>query len=199
MSNDNVIRYHNAVEESANGHRLVPLCDDLLDRRVIFFTNEVDAASSNELLLQLMYLEKKDNTQEITICFNSPGGLVRSGLAVYDYMKLMKSPLRTVCVGTAASMAALLFLAGDKREMLEHTKLMIHDPSISGTIQSKKPHELAKLAEDLQKDKEITDKIIADATGKTVEEISEITKNDTYFTAQEALDFGLATSLVTEL
>ena len=129
-----------------------------------------------------------------------PGGEVVSGLAVYDYIELMKAPVRTVCIGTAASMGAILFLAGDKREMLPHTRLMIHDPAYSGgDMAGKKPHELQQYVDKLKQSQKIIAEIIAHKTGKTLEEVYEKTKEDSYFNAEEAMEYGLATGVVNSL
>lgn len=187
----------NILKETVRGLDCVRIGDELLMNREIFLVEEVNAATSNELLKQLMYLEHQDNSKEVTIYINSPGGEVISGLAVYDYIKLMKAPVRTVCTGTAASMGAILFLAGDKREMLEHTRIMIHDPAYShGDIGGRKPHEIQHELDKLNEVREMTAKIIAEKTGKTLDEIYEVTAEDTYYNAQEAIDFGLATGIV---
>ena len=119
----------NIIKETVRGFDVVTIEDELLRNREIFLTEEVNKSTSNELIKELMYLEMEDDSAEITLYINSPGGDVVSGLAVYDYLTLMKAPIRTVSIGCAASMGAILFLAGDKREMLPHTQIMIHDPS----------------------------------------------------------------------
>ena len=186
----------NIIRESVRGIELVPIEDELLSRREIFLMKCVNSETMNALLKQLMYLEKKDSTQEITLYINSPGGNVMSGLAVYDYIRLMKSPLRTVCAGDASSMGAILFLAGDKREMLEHTRIMIHDPSYSHfDMSGRKPHEIQQEVDSLNECRETLAKIISEKTGKTLEEIYKLTVNDTFFNADEAVKFGLATGI----
>lgn len=120
----------NVVLESARGFQAISLKDKLLsDSREIFLTEEVNAETCDSLITQLMYLNRAALDQEITLYINSPGGAVSDGLAVYDVMRLLSAPLRTVCLGTCASMGAILFLAGDKREMLEHGRVMVHDPA----------------------------------------------------------------------
>ena len=185
------------VKESVRGMELLTPEDLLFTNREIFLTTEVDNDTANNLMKQLMILEKLDNTKEITLYINSPGGEVVSGLAVYDYIQLMKAPVRTVCIGTAASMGAILFLAGKKREMLMHTMLMIHDPAYGGgDMAGKKPHELQMYVDKLKQSQEIIAGIIAEKTGKSLEEIYEKTRADSYFNAQEAMDYGLATGIV---
>ena len=104
----------NLIKESVRGLEALTPDDLLFTNREIFLTTEVDSNTANELMKQLMILEKTGDGSEVTLYINSPGGEVSSGLAVYDYMQLMKSPVRTVCIGTAASMAAILFLAGQE-------------------------------------------------------------------------------------
>ncbi len=185
------------IKETVRGLDVINLEDELLQNREIFLTEAVDADTTNELIKQLMYLEKEDDEAEITLYINSPGGEVTSGLAVYDYMTMMKAPIRTVSIGTAASMGAILFLAGDKRQMLPHTRIMIHDPSYNRADMShKKPHEIQHELDKLNETREIIATIIADTTGKTMEEVYEVTANDTYYNAEEAVKFGLATEII---
>ena len=113
----------NILRETARGIDIILLDDELFSNREIFFTDEVNTSSATLLLKQLMYLDRNGTGEEITLYINSLGGDVISGLAVYDFIRLMKSPVRTVCTGTAASMGAILFLAGEKRVMLPHTRL----------------------------------------------------------------------------
>jgi len=187
----------NLIKETVRGMEVLTPEDLLFTNREIFLTTEVDSETSNKLIKQLMILEKMDSNAEITLYINSPGGEVVSGFAVYDFIKLMKAPVRTVCIGTAASMGAILFLAGKKREMLEHTRLMIHDPAYGGgDMAGKKPHELQVYVDKLKQSQEIIAKIIAEKTGKSMEEIYEKTRDDTYFNADEAIAYGLATGIL---
>ena len=189
----------NLIREAANGIRFLSAEDILFSSREIFLTTSVDVETSSNLIKQLMVLEKLDPEKEITFYINSPGGEVVSGLAVYDYIRMMKAPVRTVCIGTAASMGAMLFLAGDKREMLPHTRLMIHDPAYGGgDMAGKKPHELQQYVDKLRQIQEIIVKIIAEKTGRSLDEVFEKTKEDSYFNASEAIEYGLATGVLTE-
>lgn len=190
----------NLIKESVRGLEALTPDDLLFTNREIFLTTEVDSNTANELMKQLMILEKTGDGSEVTLYINSPGGEVSSGLAVYDYMQLMKSPVRTVCIETAASMAAILFLAGQKREMLPHTSLMIHDPAYGGgDMAGKKPHELQHYVDKLRKRQEIIVGIIAEKTGRSIEEVCEKTRENSYFNADEAIDYGLATGVVSRL
>lgn len=187
----------NILKETVRGIDCIRLEDEFFKDREIFLTEEVNAQTSNELIKQLMYLERQDSESEVTIYINSPGGEVISGLAVYDYIGMMKAPVRTVCIGTAASMGAILFLAGAKRQMLPHTRLMIHDPSYShNDIGGRKPHEIQQELDKLNETREALARIISEKTGRSIEEIYKVTADDTFYSAQEAIDFGLATEIL---
>ncbi len=190
----------NVIFESARGIQPVPVRDELLRQRMLFLTERVDSETCNELIQQLMYLEREDSEKEIVLYINSPGGSVQDGLAVYDLLRLLKSPIRTVCIGTCASMGAIIFLAGDKREMMIHGKIMIHDPAFGGNHEmgGKKPHEIQTELDDLNRCRQSLAEIIADRTGRDIEEVYSVTANDTYYNPQEAIEFGLATGVITE-
>lgn len=185
----------NVLKETVRGIDLIPIEDMLLDESKIFLIGEVNPASAGELIKQLMYLNKR-GLDEITLFINSPGGEVISGLAVYDCIKIMKSSVKTVCIGDAASMGAIIFLAGEKREMLPHARILIHDPSYGHLdVSGKKPHEIQRGVDSLNKVRETLAEIISEKTGKKLDEIYEITAEDQYFTAEEAIEFGLATDI----
>lgn len=186
----------NIIKESSRGFDCVPIEDELFLKRKIFLTKPVDASTMDSLIKQLLYLNGEDPEKEITIYINSPGGEVQSGLAAYDLLKLMKSPIRTVCIGEAASMGAILFLAGDKRVVLPHSTIMIHDPAPGGgDLKGMKPDEMEEKLSGLKKTRDRLCGIIAETTGKTVKQIMKKTCRDCFFTAEEALEFGLATEL----
>ena len=188
------------IKEGANGFTTVSVEANLLTERKIFLTEEVNEDSCKALIQQLLYFNGEDPGAEIVMYINSPGGNVYDGLAVYDVMRMMSAPLRTVCIGTAASMGSIFFLAGDNREMLPHSRIMIHDPSLSGgSFAGQKPHQLQQVVDTLNECREVTCKIIAERSGHTIEEIYEKTKSDTYFKADEALEFGLATKIITSI
>lgn len=188
-----------AIYESARGFDQIDIEDELMKSRKIFFTGDVNSNTCNEIIKQLMYLEKLDDTQEITIYINSPGGRVSDGLAVYDIIQLLNSPIRTVCIGIAASMGAILFLAGDKRQMLAHSEIMIHDPSYNyADMSGQKPHEIQHRLDSLNETREMLAQIIADRTGKNIDEVYKVTAEDSYYKAKAAIDFGLATEIISK-
>ena len=185
----------NILMQSARGTELIPIDDMLLEESQMFLVGEITPDSANDLIKKLMYIDKKD-LGEVTIYINSPGGEVMSGLSVYDYIKIMKSPVRTVCMGDTASMTAIIFLAGEKREMLPHSRILIHDPSYGHLdVSGKKPHEIQRGVDSLNKVRETLAEIISEKTGKSLDEIYEITAEDHYFTAEEAIEFGLANNI----
>ena len=186
----------NILKETVRGIDIVPLNDELFSSRELFLTSMIDQQSSCELIKSLVYLDRQDNS-EITLYINSPGGEVMSGLAVYDQISMMRSPVRTVCIGTAASMGAIIFLAGRRRQMYPHAQLMIHDPSYSrNDISGLKPHEVRQELDKLNEVKKTVAEIISEKTGKPLKEIYKLTANDTFFTAQEAVDLGFADEIV---
>ena len=158
---------------------------------------EVAPETVNALIRQLRYLQRQDPEGEITMYINSPGGSVDSGMALYDVMRAVGCPIRTVCVGLAASMAALLFVSGQRRDMLPHSRLMIHDPLILQTGGS--ALKLRAVSDDLMETRQIIARVIANHSGKSVEEVLAKTATDSYFRAEEAVSFGLADRIITSL
>ena len=187
----------NIIKESSYGYHLIPIQDEMLSHREVELVGEVDAATVNALTRQLRYLQRQDPEAPVTLYINSPGGSVDSGMALYDVIQAVSCPVRTVCVGLAASMAALLFVSGAKRDMLPHSRLMIHDPLIVQTGGS--ALKLKAVSDDLMETRQIIAKVIADHAGKSTEEILAKTASDSYFRAEEAVEFGLADRIITSL
>lgn len=186
----------NVLKETVRGIDLVPLNDELFSSRKLFLTSMIDQQTSCELIKNLMYLDRQD-ASEITLYINSPGGEVMSGLALFDQISMMRSPVRTVCIGTAASMGAIIFLAGQKRQMYPHAQLMIHDPSYDrNDISGLKPHEVRQELDKLNEVRKTAAEIISEKTGKPIKEVYKLTANDTFFTAQEAVASGFADEIV---
>ena len=186
------------IKESSEGTTYCPIQDELFNsRRSIEVVGEINRESVYSLILQLRYLHSADPEKEITMYINSPGGSVIDGLALYDVMAAVSCPIRTVCVGMAASMGSLLFAAGNERDILPHAKVMIHDPLTTGISGSALSVEEA--GKRLMETREITASILAGHTGHTIEEVYEKTKKDSYFNAQEAVAWGLADRIITEI
>ena len=185
------------IKETTNGYSSYRIEDQMLAERKIVCIGTINADNVNSMILQLMHLEAEDPNKEITIYINSPGGEVTSGLALYDVMNALSCPIHTVCVGMAASMGALIFAAGNKRAMLPHSKIMIHDPLTTGIRGS--ALEVRQLSENLMKTRQLAAEILAKHTGKTIDEVLKKTSSDCYFTAEEAIDFGLADSIIKKI
>lgn len=179
----------NILLETSGGYSSCRIQDNLMQQRAVLCFGEITPEQADSLILQMLYLSAQSE-QEITMYIHSPGGEVNSGFAIYDAMRLVNCPIRTVCVGSASSMAALLFAAGDTRCILPHGEVMIHDPlvrQISGsTIKIK------DCADSLLQIRTAMAEILAQSTGRTAEEILEKTERETTFTAAEAVEFGLA-------
>lgn len=189
----------NIILDSVRGPQPVPIDDVFLKNRKIFLVGEVNDASCNNLIKQLLYLEAEDNTQPITLFINSPGGDVGSGLAVYDTIRLMESPVTAVVTGIAASMGSIILLAcdKDKRLMLPSSKVMIHDCSWGHReMGGMKPFEIEQELKQLEQVNERLVSIIAERTGKNVKQVSKVTMSDSYFNAEEAIEFGLASKVI---
>ena len=188
----------NIIRETSEGLNKIPIQDILFQRREVECIGEITEDSVAALILQLRYLHHEAPEQEITMYINSPGGEVSSGLALYDVMKAIQCPIRTVCVGTAASMAAILFLSGDKRDMLAHSKVMIHDPLIPGGIGGS-ALKVDAVARNLMQTRQTVADIISRHTGKSLEDVLAKTASDSYFDAEQAVEWGLADRIIHEL
>lgn len=186
------------IQETCNGIHRYTIQDEMLSRREIECIGEINPESVHSLISQIRYLNAQDQESEITLFINSTGGEVTSGLALYDVMTAVKCPIHTICIGNAASMAAILFAAGKTREMLPHAQLMIHDPLITGNLNGS-ALQIQSISEKLLKSRETIGSILARHTGKSIEEIYEKTKKDSYFSAEEAVEFGLADGIVYHL
>lgn len=185
------------IRENSSGFLRLSLQDEMLGHREIECVGEISQGLVHSLILQLRYLQRTNPDGEITMYVNSDGGLVSEGLALYDVMQSITAPVRTVCVGTAASMAALLFLSGTKgrREILPHSRIMIHDPLVSGGL-SGSATAVNEKAKQLMGTREATAKIIAKHTGHAIEEVYEKTATDSWFDAESAIRWGMADRVI---
>lgn len=186
------------IRETSEGTARIPIADIMFQRREIWLTGEITSEVADAVIAQILHLDAEDPDAEITLYIDSPGGSVTAGLSIYDVMQAVSADIHTVCVGTAASMAAVLFAAGDRREILRHGEVMIHDPLVSGgisgsalTVQDKSDRLMAK--------RKVLSGILAEHTGKSVKQIYKVTAKDTYFGAEEAVAFGLADSIVEKM
>ena len=168
----------------------------LFKDRILFLGTDVNSDSANILMSQLMFLNSVDETEDIKLYINSPGGSVSSGMAIYDVMNFITPEVSTYCMGTCASMAAVLLSSGEKgkRYSLPHSEVMIHQPSTGiGRI---KAEDLRVEFEQMEKCKRTLYGILAENTGKDVKEIEELCRLDKWYSADEAVDFGLIDSVI---
>ena len=186
------------IRETSEGTARIPIADMMFQRREVWLTGEITSEVADAVIAQILHLDAEDPDAEITMYIDSPGGSVTAGLSIYDVMQAVSADIHTVCVGTAASMAAVLFAAGDRREILRHGEVMIHDPLVSGgisgsalTVQDKSDRLMAK--------RKVLSGILAEHTGKSVKQIYKVTAKDTYFGAEEAVAFGLADAVIEKM
>ena len=184
------------IEQTPRGERSYDIYSRLLNDRIIFLGEEINSVSANLVVAQLLHLESQDTEKDISLYINSPGGEVYSGLAILDTMNFIKPQVSTICVGMAASMAAVLLSAGakGKRFCLPHSKVMIHQPS--GGAQGQQT-EIEIVAEEIKKTRRELNQILSDASGQPIEKVQADTERDNYLTAAEALDYGLIDRIVT--
>lgn len=182
------------IKETSEGTTRYSIADALFTRREIQCVGSVDTDMVNSLIAQIRYLAAEAPNEEITMYINSPGGSVPDGMALLDVMTAVPCPIRTVCVGTAASMASLLFVVGDTRDMLEHSRLMIHDPLLQGVSGS--ALKIESITKNLLKSRETICKIYAKVSGKSLDEIYAMTCEDTWLDAHTALEMGLADRII---
>ena len=178
------------VEQTSRGERSYDIFSRLLNDRIIFLSEEVNDTTASLVVAQLLYLEAQDPDKDIQFYINSPGGSVTAGMAIYDTLRYIKCDVATICVGMAASMGAFLLSAGTKgkRMALPNAEIMIHQPSAGTQGQIT---DMAIHMKRLQTIKERMNRILADNTGKSVEEVTAACERDNFMTAQEAMEFGI--------
>lgn len=178
------------VEKTENGERAYDIYSRLLKDRIVFVGGEIGDEMANAIVAQLLFLQAEDATKEISMYINSPGGSVTAGLAILDTMRMVMCPVATYCVGQAASMGAILLSAGEKgkRHALPNARIMIHQPW--GGAQGK-ASDIEITAKEILRLKEILNGILADASGKTVEEVTKDTDRDHFMSAEEAKKWGI--------
>ena len=182
------------IKESARGFSPFRLEDALFSQNKIFLTDEINTESAISIIKQLMILDKSDDPSPIKLFISSPGGTIDDGLMIVDGMEFMKREVDTYCVGLSASMAAVIFSCGRKRYVYPSAKLMIHDPLIHGT--GGNALQIKAISDSLLEYREVIGKLLAKNTGKTLEEIYELTKQDTYFNATECVRNHFADEIV---
>jgi ATP-dependent Clp protease, protease subunit len=178
------------IETTGRSERVYDIYSRLLKDRIIFIGYEINDQVANAIVAQMLFLEYEDPDKDILLYINSPGGVVTSGLAIYDVIKFVKPDVQTICVGSCYSMGALLLAAGTKgkRYILPHGKVMLHQPSGGATGQSS---DIQIHAKEIIKTKKELLGILAEATGKSQEQIQKDTERDLYMNAEEALAYGV--------
>ena len=178
------------VEQTNRGERSYDIFSRLLNDRIIVLSDEVNDATASLVVAQLLYLEGQDSEKDISLYINSPGGWVTAGLAIYDTMQYVHCDVSTICMGMAASMGAFLLSSGakGKRFALPNSEIMIHQPSGGAQGQAT---EIDIVAKHILRTREKLNRILAENTGKPIEQIARDTERDNFLSAQEALDYGL--------
>ncbi|MCX7831125.1 MAG: ATP-dependent Clp endopeptidase proteolytic subunit ClpP [Acidobacteria bacterium] len=178
------------VEQTSRGERAYDIYSRLLKDNIIFIGDEIDDHLANLVIAQMLFLEAEDPQRDIWLYINSPGGLITAGLAIYDTMQFVKPDINTICIGQAASMAAILLAAGTKgkRFALPHSRVIIHQPlgGVSGQATDIDIH-----AKEILRMRELLFEILQKHTGKPIEEIRRDCERDFIMTAENALDYGL--------
>ena len=184
------------IEKTSSGERSYDIYSRLLQDRIVLLSGEVNDDIASLIVSQLLFLEAQDPSRDIQLYINSPGGVVSSGLAIYDTMNYVKCDVSTICMGMAASMGAFLLCGGTKgkRYALPNAEIMIHQPAGGAKGQET---EIRIVAEQMLKTRKRLNEIIANNTGKPLDVIERDTERDNYMTAQEALEYGLIDEIVT--
>lgn len=184
------------IETTGRSERSYDIYSRLLKERIIFIGYEINDAVANTVVAQMLFLEYEDPDKDILLYINSPGGVVTSGLAIFDVIQYVKPDVQTICVGSAYSMGALLLAAGTKgkRYILPHGKVMLHQPSGGATGQSS---DIQIHAKEIIKTKNELNMILSAATGKPPEQIAKDTDRDLYMSAEEAVAYGVVDEIFT--
>ena len=185
------------VEQTNRGERSYDIYSRLLKDRIILLGDEVNNATANAIIAQLLFLEADDPDKDIFLYINSPGGSVSAGLAIYDTMNFIKPDVSTVCLGMAASMGAFLLAAGakGKRFALPNSEIMIHQPMGGASGQAT---DIAIHAEHILRTRENLNKILAERTGQSLEQIKQDTERDNFMTAEQAKAYGLVDEVMSK-
>lgn len=186
------------IEQTSRGERSYDIFSRLLSDRIVFLGEEVSDTSASLIIAQMLFLEAQDPEKDIQLYINSPGGSVSAGFAIYDTMQYIKCDVSTICIGLAASFGAFLLAGGTKgkRIALPNAEIMIHQPAIHGNGIQGQATDIKITSDHIQKSKERLNSILAENTGKSIEEITLATERDNYMSATEAMDFGLIDKII---
>ena len=184
------------IESSSRGEKSFDIFSRLLRERIIFLGTEIDDEVANSIVAQLLLLDSENSEKDIMLYINSPGGVITAGMAIFDTMKLIKSPVSTICLGDAASMGAFLLSAGTKgkRLALPNARIMIHQP-LGGAKGQATDIEIE--AKEILRMKTMLTQLLSEHTGQTFEKVKEDTERDNFMTAQQALEYGLIDKIIT--
>jgi len=185
------------IEQTGRGERSYDIYSRLLKDRIIMLSGEVNDAVASSIVAQLLFLEAQDPDKDIYFYINSPGGVITSGLSIYDTMNYIKPDIVTICIGQAASMGAFLLSSGtkEKRFALPNARIMIHQPSGGAQGQST---DIQIQAQEIQRLKDTLNSILAKQTGKKAKTIEKDTERDNFMSAKEAVDYGLVDKVLTK-
>jgi ATP-dependent Clp protease protease subunit len=185
------------VETTGRGERHYDIYSRLLKEHIIFLGSDIDEPIANVVVAELLYLESEDPDREISIYINSPGGSITAGLAIYDTMQFIRPDIVTICMGQAASMAALLLAAGTKgkRFSLPHSRIVIHQPSVEGI--AGQATDVKIYAEELLRTRNLLSHLLADLTGQPFEKTDRDVERDFILSPTQAVDYGLIDSVLT--
>lgn len=184
------------IEQSANGERAYDIYSRLLKDRIIMLSGPIEDDMANAIIAQLLFLDAQDSEKDIYLYINSPGGVITSGMAIFDTMNFVKADVQTIVMGMAASMASVLASSGakGKRFALPHAQVLIHQPS--GGAQGQQT-EIEIAAEEILKARKMINELLAKNSGQSIEKVNRDTERDNYLTAQEAVDYGLLDGIMT--
>ncbi len=186
------------VEQTNRGERSYDIYSRLLNDRIIMLSDPIDDAVASVVVAQLLYLESQDPEKDIDLYINSPGGSITAGMAIYDTMQYIKCDVSTICIGMAASMGAFLLSSGakGKRFALPNAEIMIHQPLIGGGGLSGQCTDIKIHSDHLVRTRDKMNRILAENTGKSIEQIAQDTERDNYLTADEAMEYGLVDKVI---
>ena len=186
------------IEQTSRGERSYDIFSRLLSDRIVFLGEEVSDVSASLIIAQMLFLEAQDPEKDIQLYINSPGGSVSAGFAIYDTMQYIKCDVSTICIGLAASFGAFLLAGGakGKRIALPNAEIMIHQPAIHGNGIQGQATDIKITSDHIQKSKKRLNTILAENTGKSIDEAAIASERDNYMTAEEAINFGLIDKII---
>ena len=188
------------VEQTSRGERSYDIYSRLLNDRIIMLCDQIDDQVASVVIAQLLYLEGQDPEKDIDLYINSPGGVITAGMAIYDTMQYIKCDVSTICIGMAASMGSFLLSSGakGKRFALPNSEILIHQPLIAGGGLSGQCTDIKIHSDHMVATREKLNRILAENTGKPIEQINTDTERDNYMTAQQAMEYGLIDKVITK-